>query len=428
MAGSTSPAGEVRPLQLRRALIALCITEITSWGVLYYAFPVMLPALTHATGWPAAAAMGAFSTGLVVSALAGVPVGRLLDRYGPRLVMTVGSVAGLAAVLAIAAAPTLPWFFAAWVLAGLAQSAVLYPPAFAALTRWHGPQRVRALTTLSLVAGLSSTVFAPLTAVLVARLDWRMACIGLAVLLGAVTIPLHALCLTPPWPAQDGLHPGHSPGHAGAVLHSRPFALLVVAMVLGVFGMGAATLNLVPLFASRGSGATLGAIALGLCGAGQVMGRLGYSTLTRWTTPAGRAMAVLAAGSLTVALLAALPGPDAALIAAAVLAGCARGLYTLLQATAISDRWGTRHFATINGVFSAPTTLAVALAPAGGALLADRLGSYTTCFYLLAILVLAGAATAAATAVRAPGLIRGSESPAERHAPDSRPDTTSRPP
>ena len=58
------------------------------------------------------------------------------------------------------------WFFAGWVLAGVAMGAVLYPPAFAALTRWHGPDPVRALTVLTLAGGLASTVFAPLTAAL----------------------------------------------------------------------------------------------------------------------------------------------------------------------------------------------------------------------------------------------------------------------
>jgi len=140
---------------LRRVLITLCVTEITSWGILYYAFPVMLSRLSATTGWSTETAMGAFSTGLVVSALA----------------------------------PSLPLFFAAWVLVGLAQSALLYPPAFSALTRWYGPDRVRALTTLSLVAGLASTVFAPVTAVLVGWLDWRTTYVVLAVVLGAVTFP-----------------------------------------------------------------------------------------------------------------------------------------------------------------------------------------------------------------------------------------------
>ena len=59
----------------RAALAALCATQVVSWGVLYYAFPVALAAITADTGWPATAATGAFSVGLVVSAGMGVPVG-----------------------------------------------------------------------------------------------------------------------------------------------------------------------------------------------------------------------------------------------------------------------------------------------------------------------------------------------------------------
>nr|QEO74084.1 hypothetical protein [uncultured bacterium] len=35
---------------LRRVLTVLCITEITSWGVLYYAFPVLAPTISAHTG------------------------------------------------------------------------------------------------------------------------------------------------------------------------------------------------------------------------------------------------------------------------------------------------------------------------------------------------------------------------------------------
>ncbi|MDN5932738.1 MAG: MFS transporter, partial [Pseudonocardia sp.] len=115
-------------------LVVLCGTEIISWGVLYYAFPVLASGIAADTGWSLSTITAAFSTGLVVSALAGIPAGRLLDRWGPRAVMTTGSVLGVPAVAGIAVAPSLPWFFAAWALAGLAMAGVLYPPAFAALT------------------------------------------------------------------------------------------------------------------------------------------------------------------------------------------------------------------------------------------------------------------------------------------------------
>ena len=76
---------------LRGVLVALCVTEITSWGVLYYAFTVLSPAISADTGWSAPAVTAAFSAGLVTSALAGIPIGRWLDRVGPRWIMTAGS-------------------------------------------------------------------------------------------------------------------------------------------------------------------------------------------------------------------------------------------------------------------------------------------------------------------------------------------------
>ncbi|MCV7179204.1 MFS transporter, partial [Mycolicibacterium sphagni] len=59
---------------LRWVLLALCVTEITSWGVLYYAFTVLSPQISADTGWSAPAVTAAFSAGLVTSALVGIPV------------------------------------------------------------------------------------------------------------------------------------------------------------------------------------------------------------------------------------------------------------------------------------------------------------------------------------------------------------------
>src|SRR5262245_47516186 len=123
---------------LRRAVVALCVTEITGWGVLYYALPVAAGDITATEGWTHGQVFTAFSAGLLVSAVAGAGVGRLLDRFGPRPVMTTGSLVGVLGLLLVASAPNLALFFAAWLVTGMAQSAALYPPAFAAITRWYG--------------------------------------------------------------------------------------------------------------------------------------------------------------------------------------------------------------------------------------------------------------------------------------------------
>ncbi|GLW47450.1 hypothetical protein Stsp02_31120 [Streptomyces sp. NBRC 14336] len=114
--------------------------------------------------------------------------------------MTTGSVLGVVAVLAIAYAPNLAAFTDAWLLAGVAMAATFYQPAFAALTRWWGEQRVRALTIVTLAGGLASTAFAPLAATLAEHLSWRTTYAVLAVLLALVTIPAHAFALQAPWP------------------------------------------------------------------------------------------------------------------------------------------------------------------------------------------------------------------------------------
>jgi MFS family permease len=381
----------------RRVLAALCTTEIVSWGVLYYAFPVALSSITADTGWSATATTAAFSGGLVVSALVGIPVGRWLDRAGPRQVMTSGSLLAAPSAVAIGLAPDLAWFVLAWLVAGVAMSAVFYQAAFAALTRWYGSGRVRALTTLTLVAGLASTIFAPLTSLLLEHLGWRSTYLVLAGVLAVVTIPLHALALSPPWtPAPEHDAPrGGGPASVRSIVRSPGFLLLSATLTVTAFGLYAAGLTLIPLLTGRGMSAPLAATTLGLLGAGQLLGRLGYAPLTARTTPASRTVAIVAASALALALLAAVPGPGPLLIALAVVTGAVRGAGTLLQATVVADRWGSARYGALSGWFSAPITLAAALAPWGGTALAEALGSYPAMLWLLAGVVAVAAAVSA---------------------------------
>jgi MFS family permease len=378
---------------LRRVLIVLSVTEITSWGVLYYAFAVLAPSISASEGWSAAEITAAFSAGQITMAVIGIPVGRRLDRHGPRGVMTAGSVLAAPAVVAIATAPNLAWFVAGWILAGVAMSGVLYVPAFAALTRWYGPRRIGALTVLTLVAGLASTVFAPLTAALVGPLDWRTTYLVLAVLLAVVTVPAHWWGLRGPWPSAPERRTG---GHAPAtIVRSRAFLALGAAFTLAAFTTFAVLIHVVPLLLERGVDQGVAAVALGLGGAGQVLGRLGYGRIDRRFGVRIRTVLVLLAIAVTTASIAVLSSP-VALIVAVVVAGMARGVFTLLHATAITDRWGSADYGRLTGILSAPLTATIALAPWAGAVLAGALGGYPAMFLVLA--GLAAMATALALA------------------------------
>jgi MFS family permease len=384
----------------RAALPALCATQITSWGIVYYAFPVLNARITADTGWSTTATTGAFSGALVVSALAGIPVGRILDRRGPRAVMTVGSLLGVAAVLGIAYAPNLAVFTAAWLVAGVAMAATFYQPAFAALTRWWGEDRVRALTIVTLAGGLASTAFAPLTAALAEHLSWRTTYAVLAVILAAVTVPTHALALRAPWPPAPQNSAHRTTTHSDSVIRSRPFLMLAAALTLNGFAMYAVVIAIVPLLTERGASPTAAAWALGLGGAGQTLGRTLYTTLARHTGVTTRTVALIAAGGATTLALALTPGPYPLLLLLAITAGMVRGNLTLLQATAVTDRWGTTHYGRLSGLLAAPVTVASALAPFAGAALAAELGGYSTLFALLSAASLAAASLAALSTQR----------------------------
>jgi MFS family permease len=381
------------------ALPALCATQITSWGIVYYAFPVLNARITADTGWSTTTTTAAFSAALLVSALAGIPVGRILDERGPRAVMTTGSLLGVAAMLAIAYAPNLAVFTGAWLLAGMAMAATFYQPAFAALTRWWGEDRVRALTIVTLAGGLASTVFAPLTATLAEHLSWRTTYAVLAAILAAITVPAHALALRAPWPPA----PQHSAQQATVgtpVARSRPFLLLAAALTLNGFAMYAVVFALVPLLLDRGAGPTTAAWALGLGGAGQTLGRTLYARLARHSSATTRTVALVAAGGATTTALALVPGPIPLLVVLAIAAGMVRGNLTLLQATAVTDRWGATHYGRLSGLLVAPATIAAALAPWAATSLATALGGYPSLFLALAVASAAAAVLASQTSTK----------------------------
>lgn len=101
---------------LRTVLIVLCVTEITSWGVLYYAFPVLAPAISASTGWTLPELTLGFTLAQIAGGLVGVGVGRVLDRWGPRPVMSAGSLLAVVAVVVVATAQSLTAYFAGWLL------------------------------------------------------------------------------------------------------------------------------------------------------------------------------------------------------------------------------------------------------------------------------------------------------------------------
>lgn len=95
---------------------------------------------------------GPLSVELMVSGLCAYPVGAYIDRHGGRGVMTAGSLAAAALLIAWSQVTTLAAFYGVWIGLGACMAAVLYEPAFVVLTALFGAQSRRAITALTLIA------------------------------------------------------------------------------------------------------------------------------------------------------------------------------------------------------------------------------------------------------------------------------------
>lgn len=65
-------------------VVAVSTAQVVSWGSLYYAFSVFVAPMQAELDWTTVELTGAYSVALLCSRLAAVPVGRWVDRRGPR--------------------------------------------------------------------------------------------------------------------------------------------------------------------------------------------------------------------------------------------------------------------------------------------------------------------------------------------------------
>lgn len=398
-------------------MLVLGVTETVSWGILYYSLSVFIDPMSSEMGGSRAAIAGGLSVMLVVSGIAGVLVGRWLDDHGARLLMTVGSVLGVVLVLAWSQVRDLTGFYAIWLAMGLAFAATNYAPAFATVTVWFRRLRSRALTVITLMAGLASTIFVPLAAWLVAVQGWRPALVTLAVILAVVTVAPHALVLRRR-PADlglgvdgdlvvDGATVTHRHEDLGASLREAlghaSFPWIAAAFALFALGV-AVPVHFVAFLRDEGRPIAFAAAATGGIGAAQVLGRLAFAPLEGRLSPRALSFLIYAGAPAALLVLLLVPG-DLGVVAFVVLFGAARGMETLLRSTLVAGLYGTRRFASIASVLTLFTTITQAAAPFSLGAVYDAFGTYVPGLWALAGL-LAAASLAIYVADRRPAAAR----------------------
>lgn len=346
-------------------VMALGTAQTLAWASSYYLPALLAAPMAAELGLPEVAVFAGFSLALLVSALCGPAAGRLIDRHGGRPVLMGTNLLFALALLGLALAQG-PWSMAlAWCLLGLAMGAGLYDAAFAALVHLYGGSARGAITGITLLAGLASTVGWTLTAWMVELGGWRVACAGWALGHLLLGLPLNASLprLGPAAPVRlpEADMPVPAP-YAGPQVASRtPLVLLAIVFAVAWFISTAMAAHLPRLLQEQGLGLAAALAVAALVGPAQVLARGAEFLWMRRVHPLRAAQLACVAHPLGALGLLLLGTPAAALFA--LLHGAGNGILTIAKGTLPLAIFGSQGYGARQGWLMAPSRLAQAAAP-----------------------------------------------------------------
>ncbi|WP_417516169.1 MFS transporter [Minwuia sp.] len=182
-------------------------------------FSLIVPPLIDEFQWERGLVAGAFSAGFLLSAVLGPMIGRMMDRYGPAIVVETGVIC-VASGLVLARWVSEPWHLYATLglLVVTGANFMSYTAQSMYLPNWFQKHRALAISLAFSGAGIGGMILLPLFQNIIGTEGWRQACFYLGLLTFFLLAPLNLLLRRRP---EDlGLHPdgqktepgGASPG------------------------------------------------------------------------------------------------------------------------------------------------------------------------------------------------------------------------
>lgn len=371
-------------LSARRSLAAvtgLGVTQIVSYGTLYYSFSILEPAMAQEFGQSRQWLFAAFSGTLLIGGIISPWSGRWADRFGAGRVMTFGSLAAALSLILCVLAPSWIWFAPALVTTGMATPFILYNTAFAVLVQIDPQTAPRRITYLTLIAGFSSTLFWPLATRLLTVFTWREIYLFYAGLQVFICFPIH-FWLSQMTRRSPKLHeeradePARGVGGQLPVENRRPALLLIMAgFSLASFSLSAMLVHLVPVLAAVGVGTS--AVLVGaIFGPSQFAARL--VNMVFGTKLSAMSIAVLSTALIPLSflmLIAPLPVPlVAGAVVFAMLFGMGSGLNSIVQGTLPLALFGHQGYGEILGKITSARLIVSSSAPFIFAFIMEKLG------------------------------------------------------
>jgi len=374
----------------------LAAGQTLGYACFFYIFAALILHWQADLGWSKTVLAAGPTLAILIAAVLAPLLGRASDLgHGPRL-LTGGALIGAGSLAVLASAQTPAQYLLAWAGLGVAQGCSLYEICFALMIRRFGDRARGAITRVTLVAGLASTLAFPAAAALAGAYGWRTSVWIAAAVVLCVMVPLHHFGARAVGRAAGDLPPAPPPrGQAMAALRNRAFWLLALVFCLVNLNHWMVVSFLLPILSAKGASAGLAVLAASCIGPAQVLGRL---VLMQWEARIGARAATRAtmAGLVlgTLCLIAAGLGP-AVVLAFAAVQGAAMGVMTILRPVLVAALMGRSGYGAVAGLLSIPSQVATAAAPMLGAVLFGAGGAALLTGTALVLAVLALALSAA---------------------------------
>jgi MFS family permease len=328
-----------------RAIVvaALGSTQTIAWASSYYMPAILGAPIAGSLHLSTNVFFGLFSAALLLSAVVGPSVGRLIDRHGGRHILAAANVVIAAGLVILAAAHGIAGLVIAWAVLGIGIGMGLYDPAFAALTWLYGREARGAITGITLI-------WATLNLVLAAPVNW------LTILHHGASAPRHQ--------AVTGL-PIAAPPRAA-------MPILIFFFSATWFVQGAMAAHLPGLLRATGASSGAAIAAAALVGPAQVGARLVEFGVLRSFHPVSSARIAAALHPIGAAFLVVFGAPG--IIAFALLHGAGNGIITIAKGTLPLALFGPQGYGLRGELLSAPARVFQSAAPFLFGLLLTRIG------------------------------------------------------
>lgn len=203
-----------------------------------FSLAIFLDPVSRDTGWSRAGISVAMTINFLVMGAGAFAWGALSDRYGTRVVVSIGAVLlGLALVLTSRIESLLLFQLTYGVLVGLAAS-TFFAPMIALTTGWFDKQRSLAVSLVSAGMGVAPMTISPFARWLITAYDWRTAMFVIGILAWVLLIPAAMLVRQPPPAPARAAGSQASGAYDGSIatvaeaLRSRQFIVLGVVFFL----------------------------------------------------------------------------------------------------------------------------------------------------------------------------------------------------